>query len=106
MAKRVGKRRDEGIRRLLDEQKASGLSVAAFARERGLSKWRLYEGRQRLRKRKSRAKKADFVEVHVRPVQPARSPIEVELEAGMRVHVPPGFDEDELRRLLGVLSSC
>ena len=106
MAKGDGKRRDGETQKLLVEQKASGLSVAAFARERGVPKWRLYEGRQRQRKRKSRAKKADFVQVHVRPVQPAPSPIEVELEAGMRVHVPLGFDEDELRRLLVVLSSC
>lgn len=106
MAKRSDKRRDEGIKELLAEQQASGLSVAAFARERGLPRWKLYEGRQRLRKRKSRAKDADFIQVHVRPVEPASSPIEVELKAGMRVQVPPGFDEDELRRLLGVLASC
>ncbi len=106
MAKREDRHQDGDIRTLLAEQKASGLSVAAFARDRGVPKWRLYEGRQRLRKRKSRAKKVDFVQVHVRPVQPAPSPIKVELEAGMRVHVPLGFDEDELRRLLAVLSSC
>ena len=106
MAKRDGRQLDGDIRTLLVEQKASGLSVAAFARERGVSKWRLFEGRHRLRKRESRAKGADFVQVHVRPVQPASSAIAVELKAGMRVHVPLGFDEDELRRLLAVLSSC
>ena len=105
MAKRDGKRRDEGVRKLLAEQEASGLSVAAFARERGVSTWTLYDGRRRLQKRKARAKARDFVQVHVRSVQAAPS-IEVELEAGMRVRVPAGFDEDELRRLLGVLASC
>ena len=106
MAKREGKRRDEGVRELLAEQEASGLNVAAFARERGVSAWTLYDGKRRLRKRKAGAKAGDFVQVHVRPVQAAPSSLEVELEGGMRVRVPAGFDEVELRRLLGVLASC
>ena len=106
MPRVYGRRQDGEAQKLLVEQQASGLSVAAFARERGVPKWRLYEGRQRLRKRELRAKEAEFVQMHVKPVQPAPSPIKVELEAGMRVHVPFGFDGDELRRLLAVLSSC
>ena len=77
MAKADGKRGDGETQKLLVQQQASGLSVAAFARERGVPKWRLYEGRRRLRKRKSRAKGADFVQVHVRPVQPASSAIPI-----------------------------
>ena len=69
MADRDGSRRDEDVQRLLAEQEASGLSVAAFARERGVPTWTLYDGRRRLRKRKGRAKGADFVQVHVRPVE-------------------------------------
>lgn len=106
MADRDGSRRDEDVQRLLAEQEASGLSVAAFARERGVPTWTLYDGRRRLRKRKGRAKGADFVQVHVRPVQLPPSPIEVDLKTGIRVRVPAGFDADELRRLLGVLASC
>jgi hypothetical protein len=30
----------------------------------------------------------------------------VELATGVRVHVPHGFEEEELRRLLEVLGSC
>ena len=106
MAKGHGSRRDEDIRKLLLEQEASGLSVAAFARERGVPSWTLYGRRRRLRKHKASAKDADFVQVHIRPVQPVPSAIEVDLKTGMRVRVPTGFDADELRRLLGVLASC
>ena len=106
MAKRKSVRGREDIRGLLAEQLASGLSIAAFARERGVSAWRLYDGRRALRKRAARKESTEFVQVHVRPVPASSSPIEVELDAGVRLRVPADFDEDDLRRLLGVLASC
>lgn len=100
-------KRDVGsIRKLLVEQRASGLSVAAFARERGVSPRTIYEGRRRLLKRKAHVEDIDLVQVHVRPVLPASSLIEVDLKSGVRVRVPAGFDAGELRRLLAVLASC
>lgn len=105
--------RDKGSRRremeaLLAEQEKSGLSVARFARERGISAWSLYEWRRRLRKEGGRGARRSqrFVQVRVVGEPAGPSTIAVELPAGARVHVPRGFDEDELRRLLGVLESC
>ena len=106
MAKRKSVQQREGILELLAEHRASGLSIAAFARERGISAWRLYDGRRALRKRDARKKSAGFVQVHVRPVPTASSPIEVELADGVRLQVPANFDADDLQRLLGVLASC
>ena len=49
---------------------------------------------------------AQFLQVRVAQEASVPSVIEVELRAGLRVRVPLGFDEGELRRLLGVLTSC
>jgi transposase-like protein len=108
MARRLS-RRDEGERRrILAELEASGQSVASFARERGLPAWTLYEWRRRLASRKpvGAAGEPDFVRVVVTPQRPSTSALQVELGTGARIHVPPGFDEGELRRLVEVLSSC
>lgn len=104
MAKRGEARRAE-MRELLAAQESSGLSVARFAHEHGISSWTMYKWRRRLRE-ESEEGKPPFVEVRVvEEGGPARA-MAVELESGIRVHVPGGFDESELRRLLGVLSSC
>lgn len=108
MAKRGVGVREAAMRQLLAEQEASGLSVASFARQREVAAWTLYDWRRRLRERarRERAGKASFIQVKVRPEWRAPSTIQVEVRAGVRVHVPVGFDEGELRRLLGVLGSC
>ena len=106
MAKRNSGRRDGDVRELLAEQRASGQSIAAFARKRGVPAWRLYDVRRALRKRTARGKSADFVQVHIKPLPAASSAIEVELDAGVRLRVPANFDADDLRRLLGVLAAC
>ena len=106
MAEPARRRSDERRRQILAEQRASGLSVAAFARERGLSAWTLYDWRRRLGEQAVPQEKPEFVQVMVAPSASRASTIAVELEAGMRVHVPAGFDAAELRRLLEVLASC
>ena len=106
MAKTARGRSDERRRQILAEQRASGLSVAAFARERGLSAWTIYDWRRRLREQPGQEDKAELVQVNIAPSAPRTTTIAVELEAGLRVHVPAGFDAAELRRLLGVLTSC
>lgn len=107
MARNARARSDERRRQVLAEQRASGLSVAAFARERGLSAWTIYEWRRRLREQSAdRRDELDLVQVTVAPPVTRSSTIAVELEAGLRVHVPAGFDAAELRRLLEVLASC
>ena len=109
MAKHGRDRAEEKRRQVLAELRASGLSVAAFARERGLSAWTIYDWRRRLREQSGGARnELDLVKVTVAAPAPApqASTIAVELEAGHRVYVPAGFDAAELRRLLEVLASC
>ena len=86
---------------------ASGQSVAAFCKERGVTSSQLFAWEKRLRE----AEKAQFVEVQIRPAEPlldvvnrqqARA-IEVRLCRGRSIVVEPGFDVDHLRALLAVL---
>jgi hypothetical protein len=99
-------------RGLAAEQRASGKSVAAFCRERGVRDWQFYEWKTRLRQVDGGA----FVAVEIAAaepssVTPARSlsergaPVEVRLGRGLSVMVEPGFDASHLRRLLSVLES-
>lgn len=98
--------RHERMSRLLAELEASGLSVVRFARERGLSPWTLYEWRRRLRRKEALREREAFVELKlIREPSPATT-MSIELPSGLRVHVPRGFEEADLRRLVGVLSSC
>ena len=94
---------NEEVAELIKAQKRSGMSVAAFARQRGIPVWRLYHAG----KAKRRRRRKEFIEVAVSPKDPESSPtFEVVVPGGLRVCVPPGFDEAALRRLLGALSSC
>jgi transposase-like protein len=97
----------EKWRAIVSEQIASGQSVAAFCKERGVTSSQLFVWKKRLRE----AEKVQFVEVQVRPAEPllgvvnwqqARA-IEVKLCRGRSIVVEPGFDADHLRALLAVL---
>ena len=102
---------DDEIPSLLEALAACGGNTAAFARERGLAPWKLYEaqrvargGPQRRRKRKA---DPDFVRVDVVEERPAASaPLELVLGSGRRLLIPSGFDEATLLRVLEVLASC
>jgi len=103
---------DDEIPSLLEALAASGGNTAAFARERGLAAWKLYEA-QRVatgsggRRRRRRKAGSDFVPVQVVEERSASSaPLELVLESGHRLLIPSGFDEATLRRLMGVLTSC
>ena len=98
-------------RALLPELEASGSSVAAFARERGLQTWSLYKA-ARGAKKSARPKRSSLAEVLVVSRSQRRSgsapaaQLEVALPSGLAVRVPHGFDDVTLRRLLGILGSC
>lgn len=103
---------DDEIPSLLEALAASGGNTAAFARERGLAAWKLYEA-QRVaagtgcRRRRRRKVGSDFVPVQVVEERATSSaPLELVLESGHRLLIPSGFDETTLRRLMGVLASC
>jgi hypothetical protein len=89
---------------LVSEQGASGQSVAAFCRERGLPASQFFAWKKRLHQ----AAAEPFVEVQVvgAPAQSATAPsraIEIRLPGGRRVFVEPGFDADHLHAVLAAL---
>ena len=97
----------EKWRAVVSEQIASGQSVAAFCKERGVTSSQLFAWKKRLRE----AEKAQFVEVQLKPAEPLREmvsrqsakAIEVRLRGGRSIAVEAGFDADHLRALLTVL---
>jgi transposase-like protein len=94
---------------LLAEQERSGLSVAAFARRRGLRGWVLYDWKRRLRSERKGARSEptpSFAPVRLIAGPATSRSLEVALRSGIKLSIPAGFDEDELRRLVGVLESC
>ena len=92
---------------LVREQADSGLSVAAFARQRGIPAHRLYEARSRLRRRCEGMSPRDFGPLKVREAEPvAGEPVELRLPSGLSIRLTRDFDEIALRRLLGILVSC
>src|ERR1700752_4212248 len=87
-------------RGLVSEQVASGTSVAAFYRDRGLRDWQFYEWKKRLRSSAA----APFIVVAVvsteaASAQPAQmTGIEIRHRRGWSVIAEPGFDANHLRR--------
>jgi transposase-like protein len=89
---------------------ASGLSVAKYADQLGVSTWTLYEWRRRLGVAPQAAteRKAELVEVTVaQPTESTADSMTVRVCAGRRsIEVPHRFDADDLRRLVTALESC
>jgi hypothetical protein len=102
---------DDEMPGLLEALAASGGNISAFARERGLSPWKLYEARRgagtsRARRRRRKADH-EFVRVEIAHERPASSaPLELMLGSGYRLLIPATFDETALRRVMEVLASC
>ena len=94
------------IERLLGEQPGSGMSTAAFARKHGLPPSKLYSARQ-ARSQRKRTKRTELVPVRLQDVADERgAPLELALSGGHRLLIPGNFDEQALRRLMGVLAGC
>jgi hypothetical protein len=95
-------------RGLASKQAASGTTVAAFCRDRGLRDWQLYEWKKRLRA----TEVTPFIAVEVASTEAASadprkmSGIEMRHRRGWSVIVEPGFDASHLRRLLAVLETA
>jgi len=75
----------------------SGLSLAAFARDTGISEQRLYFWRNRLEA--DAATPPPFVEVR----HGGTDVVEIALRSGRSVRVPASIDSDVLRRLIAAL---
>lgn len=95
---------------LLAELASSGKSTAAFARERGIAPWKLYNAlKTRSRKGKggqAARRSSTLVPVRVIDGPSSPSPLELVLPGDVCVRIGPGFDEASLRRLLDVLGQC
>lgn len=104
---------------ILEDQEASGMSVAAYADEVGVSAATLYQWRRRLEGEDGAQQSAnsdspdpDLIEVLLatQPEAPLRSldstGLTVHLGGSRRIEVPQNFDADELKRLVRVLESC
>lgn len=98
-----GAGREAHARAVLKRFSRSGLSRAAFGRREGISpvtlaRWRReFPGEGGLPAGRDR-----FLEVRL-PGPVARGSFELALGEGRSLRVPPGFDADDLRRLLEVL---
>ncbi len=92
---------DPQLIELIAQQESSGLSMAAFAREHNVSKWRFYEARRALRDRDS-----EFIEIAVDPVQIDDVSLEIIFPRDLRVRISHDFDAVALRRLVEALTSC
>lgn len=87
------------------------MSVTEFAEQAGVSAWTLYDWRRRLScsvAAEAAPAKVDLIEVSIaRSGSAPGGGMVVRLGDGHRsIAVPPGFDGDELRRLVSVLESC
>lgn len=89
---------DEQWRRIISEQPASGVSIAAFCRQRRISEATFFARRRKLQDT------ARFAEVQIAPEPlPESSGIEVRLSNGRCVLVRARFDGQTLLELLAIL---
>lgn len=85
------------------ERAESGLSVAAFCRERGLAAWQFHYWRRRLGE-VAEASSGGFVEVVV-AAEEEGSGVRVEV-GGVSIVVSRGFDQATLSAVLKVVAGC
>ena len=99
---------DEELPELLEQQAASGLTMAAFARDRGLTTWKLYPAARQKAGRVTRPRrkkaKTSFAEVSV--IGGSLQPFELDLGSRGVLRIPSGFEARDLRRVLEVLRGC
>ncbi len=115
-----GLERSDYWREVIREQEASGLSIAAFCRQRGVGQASFYNWRVKLRQQDDPANRqaAKFVPIELSavplgqgamdhsattPATAACDDFEVLLGNGRRLRVPASFDPQTLRELLDVL---
>ncbi len=104
---------EETARRVLEEQRQSGLTVAAFAARLGVSAWRLYRWRRRIEGQGGAEAPATsgFTFVPVRLAGPRKEgqqppAFALTLPSGHTVCVPAEFDAEALVRLLRAIAEA
>ncbi len=91
-------RRRELWRQRIAQQEASGQSIRAYCRGRGLPEHAFYGWRQRLRKQTAPVR---FALVETKPTEEEATPIELILASGERLRIPQ--DAAALKLVLAVL---
>ena len=96
------------MRSVLEQWKKSGKTLRAFAPESGVSYWKLTYWKKRLiSKTTSKISPPDLVPVRVIDAPPvADESFEVHVARDRRITVRPGFDVEELRRLIVAVEAC
>ena len=96
--------RAEQWHRIIEGQRSSGLTVAAYCRDRGVTEGSFYTWKRRLRSpaKSNRSSAPVFVEVKP-PKTAAVEAIEICLNRGRRLLVRRGFDADLLMDLVRIL---
>ncbi len=96
----------EEWRLIIDGQRGSGLTVAAYCRDRGIKDSAFYAWKRRLRSpaKSNRSSARVFVEVKP-PRTSASEAIEICLSRGRRLLVRRGFDPDLLMDLVRTLEA-
>jgi hypothetical protein len=124
MPRKVSDERKRFWRDLIERQRTSGLNIARFCAESGVSQNSFYvwkkrqlttgqQGRAAMPRRKHRRKKAvakSLVAVRVIPdvshQPPTAKVIEIVWPNGVALRVAPGCDSQTLREVFGLLSSA
>ena len=102
-------KRNDAMRDLLDRWRDSGLSLMAFGRREGMPYSRLLYWKKKFEREGPTADRTELVPIDLVPEAPAASvpaKVEVWLPNGIGLDVGPGFDAEELRRIVGLLQTC
>jgi hypothetical protein len=95
----MNKERRAYWRKLIAEQEASGMTIHAFCKQRGLGHHSFYHWRKRLQKNEP----VQFA--LLKTVGSSGAPLEVFLPGGERLCIPNGVDTTTLRGVLDALRS-
>ena len=109
--KDLSKERERYWREMMERWRDSGKSIRGFCGEEGVSEWSFYRWRRRLEEEEGETPRFLPVEVVDLESEEAgkgegESGVELVLESGGIVRVARGFDEETLRRLVGVLGGA
>ena len=109
MDRKAKQSRSERVwRRRLSDQRASGLSAAAWCRKKGLPYSSFMCWKRRLRESDGALAPEQplFQELVLAGPGPKSAPIEVCLPSGLSIRVPAGADRETLRLVLEVAARC
>ena len=92
--------------RIIAAQRRSGLPVAKFCAERGISAWSLFAWKRKLKGVADQSPRpSGFVEARVRGVVGVGGEVVVELAGGRRIIVGSGFDRRVLLEVIDALEA-